>query len=461
MKTKLLILAGAFGMFANTVGAQIVLQSDFETWTSGTVAGWNGSKTNCTTTPDSVNQCTVTPYHGLSCVELVNPGASSKRFSSQPVAITAGTLYSVRFWARGSGSLRTGLAGVTAANGFGYEYSNTYITLASPTWTLYTQTLLADSTNANAQFLFAVKNTLAASGNVDIDSVTIRVAGTAPFQSLYNIQYTTAVPANSPYNNQVVTTAGIVTAVFGYGYFVETTGATSWAALYVYDSQHTVAMGDSIIFSGLVDEYYNETEMENIVYLNDVSHGNPIPTPIVVTYSNIQNEEWEGMLIKVNNTSCVRYNAAQAWYVFKDASPGIDTVDNIIYTYPFSIGKTYNITGVIHFEYANWIEPRFVADIDSIHVTAGIQEFNNFSNFKVFPNPNNGTFTVSINTVEEGKNSILALKDLTGRVIYQEQRDVTEGFSSWVVNTTGLPKGLYLLEVSNATGKAVERISVQ
>jgi len=466
MKTKLLIAAFTLGLAVTNLKAQIVLQSDFETWTAGTVAGWNGSKTNITSTPDSARQETVTPYHGTSCVRLVNATTTSKRFSTQPIAVTAGTVYSMRFWARGSGSLRTGLYGVKQSTGFGYEY-NSYITVGSPTWTVYTQTLVADSTNASAQFMFSVKSTIAASGNVDVDSVTITNIGTVPPVSLYNIQYTLATPANSPYMNQYVTTSGIVTAVYNgstgtqSGYYVQTTGATSWAAANIYDYGHIVNIGDSVVFTALVTEYYNETELQNVVNFTKVSSGNPVPAPTIVDMTTIQGEKYEGMLVKVNNTSCVRYNTAQAWYVFNDATTGIDTVDNIIYTYSYTIGKKYDITGVVHFEYANWIEPRFIADVDSIHVSSGIQEINNFTGFSAYPNPNNGSFNVVLTADKTEQNSTIVLRDLSGRIIYQEQRDANQGENTWQINIAGLAKGFYILEVSNTEAKAVQKITVE
>jgi hypothetical protein len=466
MKKKLLIVVAVAGFLANTAQAQILLQSDFETWTGSTVAGWNGSKTNCTTTPDSVKQNMVSAYHGTSSVELVNPGTTSKRFSTQPLAVTAGTLYSIRFWAKGAGSIRTGLAGVKYSTGFGYEYG-AYIAVNSPSWAVYTQSLLADSTNSAAQFLFSVKSTLVASGNLDVDSVTIRSVGSAQVESLYNIQYTTSVPANSTFNNQYVTTGGIVTAVYNgtggtqSGYYVQSTGASAWAAMNVYDYAHPVAMGDSITFSGQVSEYYNETEISNVVNFTKVSSGNTLPAPVVVTMTSIHDEKYEGMLVKVNNTSCVRYNTAAAWYVFNDATTGVDTVDNIIYTYNYTIGKKYDITGVVHFEYDFWLEPRTISDIDSINVTSGIQEFNNFSDFKVYPNPNKGNFTVVITSARAEKNSTILVRDLTGRIIYQEQRDTNMGSSTWDITTTGLAKGIYFLEVNNAEAKAVQKITIE
>ncbi|HXD94155.1 MAG TPA: T9SS type A sorting domain-containing protein [Bacteroidia bacterium] len=470
MKKTLFTLACALGLTVCTQ-AQVVLQSDFETWTGvQAVSGWDGSKTNITTTPDSARKDSVGPYHGTYCVALVNPTTTSKRFSTQPLAITAGTVYNIRFWTKGIGVIRTGLQGVKYSNGFGYEYGS-YITVNSTTWAVNTQTLLADTNNTAAQFLFSVKSTV---GNLALDSVTITAVGTATNVSLYQVQYTTASPANSPFMNQYVTTGGIVTAVYNgsggtqSGYYIQTSNAHSWSAVNVYDYSHIVLVGDSVTFSGQVQEYYNETEIANVVNFTKVSSGNQAHTPTtLVGFNTIQNEMYEGMLIKANGVKDVRYNVAAAWYVFSDSTMtgsinNEDTVDNIIYTYGYTQGKKYNITGVVHFEYANWIEPRNVNDIDSINVIQGIQTIeNNYTDVAVYPNPNNGAFTVSVNVLADEKNTNFILTDLTGRVIYKEQLDTHAGLNAYQINTSNIAKGTYFFEISNVQAKTVKKIIVQ
>ncbi|HTA63381.1 MAG TPA: T9SS type A sorting domain-containing protein [Bacteroidia bacterium] len=470
MKKTLFTLACALGLTICTQ-AQVVLQSDFETWTGvQAVSGWDGSKTNITTTPDSARKDSVGPYHGTYCVALVNPTTTAKRFSTQPIAITAGSIYNIRFWVKGMGVIRTGLQGVKYSNGFGYEYGS-YVTVNSPGWVSYTQTLLADTNNAAAQFLFSVKST---SGIFALDSVTITNMGTAPNVSLYQVQYTTASPANSPYMNQYVTTGGIVTAVYNgssgtqSGYYLQTSHASAWSAVNVYDYSHIVAVGDSVNFSGQVQEYYNETEIAQVVNFTKVSSGNQAKTPTtLVGLNTIQNEKYEGMLIKVNGVTDVRYNTAAAWYVFSDSTitnslASEDTVDNIIYTYGYTQGKKYNITGVVHFEYANWIEPRNINDIDSINVVSGIKNIqNNFTDVAIYPNPNNGAFTVAVTALVDEKNTNFILTDLAGRIVYNSQLDTHTGLNAYQINTNNLAKGTYFLQISNAQAKTVKKIIVQ
>jgi hypothetical protein len=231
---------------------------------------------------------------------------------------------------------------------------------------------------------------------------------------------------------------------------VQTTGAKAWAAVNVYDFSHPVAMGDSITFSGLVEEYYNETEIANVSNFTKVSSGNPIPVATLVDLTSIQNEKYEGMLIKVKDANDVRYNATGAWNVFSDSTGGIDTVDNIIFTYGFTTGKTYNVTGVVHFEYANWIEPRNIGDIDSVNVTAAgiLENKNDFSNMNIYQ-------------LRDEKTMNVVLTDITGRIIYKRELESHTGTSSFQMNTTSFDKGTYFLEIGNSQSRSVRKVIVQ
>jgi hypothetical protein len=295
-------------------------------------------------------------------------------------------------------------------------------------------------------------------------------AQTNPNVSLYDIQYTTTTPYNSPYINQTVNTGGIITAVNNYGFYLQTSNASKWAGLNVYQpSPPSMKIGDSVTFTGLVTEYYNETEMEKISNFVVIDTGLQVLTPpTLVAFNTIQNEQYEGLLVKVNNVTDLRYNVSQAWYVFYDSTitAGInseDTIDNNLYTYTFTQNKRYNITGVIHFEYANWIEPRNQKDIDSINVTAaGINKYqNNFSDVNMYPNPTNGVFTVSVSVLAGEKNTDIVLTDLAGRIIYKEKMDTQTGSGSLQINTSGFEKGTYFIQIHNAQSNAVKKLIVQ
>ncbi|MFI5151122.1 MAG: T9SS type A sorting domain-containing protein [Bacteroidia bacterium] len=468
MKKILLFTLLFGGLFINRNSAQSVLKSDFETWTGiQAVSGWDGSKTNITTTAgDSAKKDSASAYHGMYDVKLVNTSTSSKRFSTQPLSITAGTIYNIRFYARGTGSLRTGLYGGKMGTGFGYQYG-AYIALASSTWQMYTQTLVADSTNAAAQFLFSVKSTVAP-GHVCIDSVSITAAGTVTNQTLYAIQYTLATPANSPFMGQFVTTGGIVTGVYmsgtpssQSGYYVQTTHSSAWSGLNVYDYNHPVTVGDSVTFTGLVEEYYTETEMAQVNNFTKHSSGNALPAPAVIGFDKIQNEKYEGILVKVKDGNAAVYTASTMEYAFSDSTSTKDTVDHQMFTYKFTVGKRYNVTGIVHFNYMNLLEPRSISDIDSINVTSGILEHTSaLGELNIYPNPSDGTFAVTFYATGQENSMNVSVTDLCGRVVYRELKNAAPGKNTWTVQTQGLDKGIYLLELSNTDSSTVRKVII-
>jgi hypothetical protein len=66
--------------------------------------------------------------------------------------------------------------------------------------------------------------------------------------------------------------------------------------------------------------------------------------------------------------------------------------------------------------------------------------------FKIYPNPTNGNITVSFRTEKDGPVEVKLL-DAAGRVIVNEQVQVSDGFFSKDYNIEGQSKGTYLLQL--------------
>ncbi|MDX1650995.1 MAG: T9SS type A sorting domain-containing protein [Brumimicrobium sp.] len=86
--------------------------------------------------------------------------------------------------------------------------------------------------------------------------------------------------------------------------------------------------------------------------------------------------------------------------------------------------------------------------------TAGLQEINLEQEIKVFPNPNNGSFTLEMNF--SGSKEII-LQDLTGKIIAQQVTDNT--ISNFSHNK--LSAGVYLLRISTFSGIITKKIIVE
>jgi hypothetical protein len=78
------------------------------------------------------------------------------------------------------------------------------------------------------------------------------------------------------------------------------------------------------------------------------------------------------------------------------------------------------------------------------------------TSISLFPNPNNGSFTVVAKPPLAG-NVALRVSDLQGRMLWASRLN---GLGSTAVATDGLPSGMYLLETTSAEGRTVQRFIV-
>jgi predicted extracellular nuclease len=181
---------------------------------------------------------------------------------------------------------------------------------------------------------------------------------------IYDIQYTTDPSGDSPYVDQEVMTEGLVTAVFYNGYFVEDAAGGAWNGLWVYDG-NTPNLGDHLRLTGTVDEYYNLTELTDLTGYEVLSSGNALPDPVVVTTGAANDEQYESVLIRVENVEVTAEEDSYGeWEV--DDSSGPLAVDNLgSDTYVPVVGEELvAIIGPLNFSYGAFkIAPRDDNDI--------------------------------------------------------------------------------------------------
>jgi len=403
-----------------------------------------GSKT--TFANDSVIQNATTPYHGLYSAKLVNTSTSHKRFSTQVVPIVQGKAYMISYSARGRGSIRAGLFSDASNAGAGYMYAN-YQSVNSATWFRFKQSLIADTTNSTtSQFLLSVRSTVAANGHLDVDSVTIQEYTPSIGVSLYNIEYTTSGSGKSPYFGQaVIDFGGIATATYGTGYYLQTTGTNAWAGILVYDPTNSVsvAIGDSIKITAIIDEYYYMTEATNVTSFQKVSSGNAVPAPaILATTNDINQEMYEGILVQ---STAPYVNASwsstfQNWLI--DDGTGSATIDDQIYSsFPVSAppAGTYQVTGPVNYAFSAYsIEPRTAADVVFV---SGIEQYTNTLNAEVYPNPVSNELNIKLPFVAAKAN--VSIVDVLGNEVVS----VNTAGNEISLKEINLTAGIYFVKV--------------
>jgi phosphatidylserine/phosphatidylglycerophosphate/cardiolipin synthase-like enzyme len=88
-------------------------------------------------------------------------------------------------------------------------------------------------------------------------------------------------------------------------------------------------------------------------------------------------------------------------------------------------------------------------------------DVNNFaSSVKIFPNPSNGQFNVEIET-ENNLAADFIVYDLTGRIVYSEQKAIHSGMNTISINMEGIASGTYVLQMKNGDKQYVATFIVK
>ncbi len=214
--------------------------------------------------------------------------------------------------------------------------------------TIYYSIVANDGTNENSTVIY----------NYYIPKVF-----TGQLVSIYDIQGQTE---NSPYTDQIVSTSGIVTGSFGSFYFIQD-GTGLWNGMFVYDGGRNPSIGDSVIVTGKVKEYYGKTEIAEVSDFYFIADNKPLPQPVIVRTGEVE-EGHESVLVKVLNATCVMENYQSDFFMWwVNDGTGILKVHNTsIFEYEPELNAAYDITGPMNFDFDEWkIELRFETDVAS------------------------------------------------------------------------------------------------
>lgn len=413
-----------------SVEAQVVFSSSFENWSGGAPIDWVGSKT--TLEDDSIIQITSGTMYGSNAVQLVNTESTHKRFTTEMLHTDSGSTYNIKMWAKGSGHVRTTIYD-GRSSAFGYASYSTYDTLVSSPWQMLTYSFLCTHTFDSSQFVISVRSTMG--NHIQVDSFVVSVdTNSAPssLTPIYDIQYTTDLTGNSPLKDSLVSVTGIVTAVKSSGYYIQDDEA-AWSGVFVYDNTNIPMVGDSITISGEVVEYNNLTELS---YITDYSnHGAVSPLmPITVATSDVNSENYEGVLVKILGT-CTDANTAANFGMWKvNDGSGDALVDDQIFDYVPNLNDDYAVTGVVDFSFSEYkVLPRDANDVTEI---TGVNEVQ-VSELVIYPNP-----VQNVLTIKTDGNAKVTLFNTLGNVVYTGSRVRTLDMSAY-------ENGMYILEVQS------------
>lgn len=189
--------------------------------------------------------------------------------------------------------------------------------------------------------------------------------GSGPsYTPIYDIQHTIAPGGDSPLKDQSgIITEGVVTAVFSGGYIIQD-GAGAWRGLWIADAAHAPVRGDRLRLTGTVRETGGLTTLAELSGYQLLSSGNGLPAAQVLTTGEVAQEQWEGVLVRVENVTVVNADLGDGEWSVSDGSGELRIDDKGGYSYtPTKDAALAAVLGVLDFSAIYKLQPRDDDDI--------------------------------------------------------------------------------------------------
>ncbi|MCD4828061.1 MAG: T9SS type A sorting domain-containing protein [Candidatus Cloacimonetes bacterium] len=308
------------------------------------------------------------------------------------------------------------------------------------------------------------------------------VAGAMFAQNLtcYDVQYTANPDGVSPYFGQNVVVEGIVSAVLWKGYasfFISDPAGGAWSGVFIYDLEneygYDLALGDMVEVHGLVDEYYDMTEIKDLTDVVVVSSGNPVPDPCdITTYQLSTQEDYEGVLVRVNNVTVTQdLDDHNQWFVDDYAyrteaqiDDGFFYLDEVMPPIIITIGDTYDyLIGLVDYSYDEFgLNPRTPQDM-GIGVSVDEETIAALAVLSNYPNPFNPETTIVFSMVEPAT-ADLAIYNVRGQRVRHfgaQSYDSGEHRITWNgADDSGRPvaSGVYFFKIGSGRYTATKKM---
>lgn len=192
-------------------------------------------------------------------------------------------------------------------------------------------------------------------------------------RTIYTIQFTTNPTGDSPYANQTVRTSGIVTAAEpGRPDLFIQNGYGPWNGLHITvpSGPGLVQQGDLVVVQGIVAEMLGMTTILDPDLIQIMSSGNPLPPPVDISCDLVNQEAYEGVLVRVPNLIVTNVNAGPGEWEAADVTGTLRVDDMYTYAYAPTLDENINwIRGPMSSESDIFkIQPRDDGDIEPYSV---------------------------------------------------------------------------------------------
>lgn len=187
----------------------------------------------------------------------------------------------------------------------------------------------------------------------------------------------------SPYVGKSVSTEGIVTAVDykSDGFFISEPISGPYSGLLVLDRRNNVRTGDRIHISGVVQESFGMTSLQNITSLTILERNHPLPRPAILTTAQITHaveaEAYESVYAKIQSLSSSNKKSSRNRLGVSDGTGLCNISLGSFGNMPLISSKSYSqfssITGIVTFSFGEFsLNPISVSDIE-IHEPVSVQ----------------------------------------------------------------------------------------
>lgn len=268
----------------------------------------------------------------------------------------------------------------------------------------------------------------------DINDITVIDDNTTE-ATIYEIQSDVDVEGNSNLVDMFVTTAGVVTGIWpGDGFFIQD-GSGPWSGIFVFNNTISTNIGDSIRLTGRVVEYFGFTQLSSISFHEIVSSDNDLPPYTILPANSISQEQYESVLIRLENVVCTNPSAGFGSWDVTDQSgnANIATGNNDIYLFSPTQGTIYNVNGPVFYSFGTYkVLPRSASDIEAV---LGMTE-EQLNAISIYPNPASDVLTVN---GAEGAN--VTVTDAQGKTVYSSTMSNTVE----TINVENLESGIYFI----------------
>ncbi len=189
--------------------------------------------------------------------------------------------------------------------------------------------------------------------------------------AIHEIQFTTSPTGESAYAGQVITTGGLVTALYPDGFTLQEPLSAPWTGIWVADAARHPVPGSFVVLSARVAELDGMTALTEVSDLVVIQSGGLLPQPVLLRTSDLapgspNAEAYEGVLVSTGRVTIAGVAEGAARWDVVDSSGVPTTVGNRAgYGYQPQLGtELVAVHGVLCYDGGRYtIEPRGDSDI--------------------------------------------------------------------------------------------------